>query len=98
MTKRVVPQVDSELGLQKASEEAIVDIKTGDGKVYSERVPFALGSPQNPMSFQDIADKFKACCTFSAKPVPSKNIDSIIEIVDKLETTADACQVIHLLH
>ncbi|MFC1902572.1 MmgE/PrpD family protein [Chloroflexota bacterium] len=98
MTQRVVPRVDPELDLQKSSEEAIVDIKIRDGQVYSKRVLFALGSPQNPMSFQDIADKFRACCAFSIKPIANKNIDAIIETVEKLETVTDVCQLVHLLN
>ena len=74
-----------------------MDIKMRDGAVYSKRVPFGWGSPQNPMSYQDIANKFRHCCEFSAKPIPGSNVEDVIKVVAKLDTLTDVRQIVRLL-
>jgi 2-methylcitrate dehydratase PrpD len=37
---------------------AIVEVKTKDGRILSQKVEYAKGEPQNPLSRQEFSDKF----------------------------------------
>jgi 2-methylcitrate dehydratase PrpD len=75
-----------------------VEIKTKSGKVYAmtnEHAP--LGSPDNPLSFSFIADKFRQCCEYSIRPLPDKNRNTVIDLIEGLEEVNDAGEIVRLL-
>ena len=51
------PEIDA---MFPAVKRAIVTITTTDGRSFTEQVDHAKGSPENPMTDEDIIDKFKA--------------------------------------
>lgn len=78
-------------------EPSIVEIKTKDGKVYSNLTEIRYGHYKNPMSWDAIVDKFRDCCRFSTKPIAEDKQHKIIQMVDKLEDVADVCQIARLM-
>jgi 2-methylcitrate dehydratase PrpD len=66
---------------------SIVKIYLKDGRVISGRAQFAKGSPANPMSYGEVADKFRGCADFAKWP--SKKTEEIIEAVKSLERAPD---------
>ena len=97
MSHKVAGKLDLELTGRKWTEPAIVEIKTKEGKVYSQRADFMLGSPENPMSFDDVVKKFRYCCGYSASPIPQEDQEKVIEIVEHLEDIADVSEIACLL-
>jgi 2-methylcitrate dehydratase PrpD len=96
MIKRVRYYVDPEfnkLELQGASlqamlvEQSMLKIYMKDGKIISGRTEPAKGSPENPMTFEEVADKFRGNAEFLKWP-PQK-ADSVIELVKSLESAPD---------
>ena len=96
MIKRVRYSVDPEfnkLELQGASlqamlvEQSMLKIYMKDGKVFSGRTEPAKGSPENPMTFEEVADKFRGNAEFAKWP-PQKT-ESVIQLVKSLETVPD---------
>jgi 2-methylcitrate dehydratase PrpD len=61
----------------------IIDIHLKDGRTLSGRADFGKGSPANPMSYEDVADKFRGCARF-AKWNEDKT-EHIVETVRHLE-------------
>ncbi len=64
----MIPRYDP--GLKSDSKTmlpAVVEIKTIDGMTFSKRVDLVYGHPQNPMSWDDLVEKFKDCASYSAK-------------------------------
>jgi 2-methylcitrate dehydratase len=86
---------DAEIdGLFPAVKRAIVRITTTDGAAYEEQVDHAKGSPQNPMSDEDIVAKFHA----NAAPVLTpEEQERVIEATWKLEDFADIGAYMQLL-
>jgi 2-methylcitrate dehydratase PrpD len=76
---------------------AVVEIKTKGGRVYSKRVNLVYGHPQNPMSWEDLIQKFRDCASYSAKPIPKENIDQVIEKITKLEGVRDMRKIVSLV-
>jgi len=65
----------------------IITIHLRDGRVVSGQEDFAKGSPVNPMSFGEVAEKFEDAAAFAKWP-PAK-AKAIIAAVRGLETLAD---------
>jgi 2-methylcitrate dehydratase PrpD len=68
-----------------------IDPEAENGKVLSGRAEFAKGSPSNPMSYDEVAEKFKGCAEFVKWP-PSKT-QSIIQSVKSLEMVSDVSKL-----
>lgn len=43
----------------------IIDIRLRDGRTISGRADFGKGSPANPMSYDEVAEKFFGCAEFA---------------------------------
>lgn len=85
------PEIDA---LFPAVKRAIVRITTTGGAVYEEQVDHAKGSPQNPMSDDDIVAKFRA--NAAAVLTPEKQ-QRVIEATWRLEGFADIGEYMRLL-
>jgi 2-methylcitrate dehydratase PrpD len=96
MIRRVRYYVDPEynkLELQGASlqamlvEQSFLKIYMKDGRVISGRTEPAKGSPENPMTYEEVADKFRGNAEFAKWP--SQKAASVIELVKSLESAPD---------
>lgn len=76
---------------------SVVNIKTRDGKVYSQLVEFLKGDIRNPLTKEEIEKKFKKCTAFSLKPIPTGKIDKIINAVNNLEDVENVSEIVTLL-
>ena len=88
MIKRVnfyIDPVAENAGLDKMT--SLLKITMKDGKVFSGRAEFAKGSPSNPMSYDEVADKFRGCAEFAKWP--TAKAESVIASVKSLETLSD---------
>lgn len=68
----------------------IVQIKTNDGRIFSERTDYWHGSHQDPMSMDELASKFQDC----ARVLPKKKVHRIIDLVSNLEEIDDIGQLV----
>jgi 2-methylcitrate dehydratase PrpD len=65
----------------------IIDIHLKDGRIISGRADFGKGSPANPMSYADVAEKFFGCT--QAARWPDAKAKAIVETVQRIETLTD---------
>jgi len=65
----------------------IIDIHLKDGRIISGRADFAKGSPADPMSYQDVAEKFLDAANFARWPIAKAR--AIVDMVRKLEDLPD---------
>ena len=77
-------------GLDKMT--SLLKITMKDGKVYTARAEFAKGSPSNPMSYDEVADKFRGCAEFAKWP--AAKTESVIGAVKSLETLSDMSKLV----
>jgi 2-methylcitrate dehydratase PrpD len=64
-------------------EPMIIRIHMKDGRVLSTRTEPAKGSPRNPMTYDEVADKFRINAEFARWPATKS--ESIIRLVSSLE-------------
>ena len=65
----------------------IIEIRLKNGRAISGRADFGKGSPQNPMSYDEVAAKFLDCAAFAKWPAAKAK--GIVEMVRGLEKSAD---------
>jgi 2-methylcitrate dehydratase PrpD len=88
MIERVRFYVDPEA--EKAGYDkmtTILKITLKDGRTITGRADFGKGSPINPMSYDEVADKFRGCAAFAEWPGAKAN--QVVEMVRKLEDVSD---------
>jgi 2-methylcitrate dehydratase PrpD len=88
MVERIHFYVDPEA--EKAGYDkmtTILKITLKDGRTISGRADFGKGSPTNPMSYDEVADKFRGCAAFAQWPTAKAN--QVVELVRKLEDVPD---------
>jgi len=73
----------------------IIDIHLTDGRTISGRSDFGKGSPSNPMSYDEAADKFRGCAEFARWG--NARIEAVIEMVRGLEQVASVRELTRLL-
>jgi len=73
----------------------IVEIALTDGRKISGRADFGKGSPANPMSYEEVADKFRECAGYSRWP--RDKAERVVELVKGLEDLRDIRELIGLL-
>lgn len=96
LAKKVRVVVDQE-PIAKGLTPCVVDIRTKDGNVYSERVEVLRGDPKKPVSVEEVAQKFRKCAAFSVKPISNKNIEEIIRVIGNLEMVSDVSSVVRMV-
>ncbi len=97
MARKVFGKVDMGMAREQGFPAAAVDIKTGDGKVFSRQVDHPFGTVGNPMHLADVVSKFRYCCGYSVYPIPPKNQDEVIAMIEGLEKVQDVGRITRLL-
>ena len=72
----------------------IIDIHMKDGRTISGKADFGKGSPANPMTYEEVADKFHGCCTFAKWP--KKKADALVEMVARFEKLPNIDELMQL--
>jgi 2-methylcitrate dehydratase PrpD len=60
-------------------------------------VEYVKGHPKNPMTIEEVIEKFQNCLRFSPLPIEQKNINDLILSVRHLEEEDDVRRLIGLL-
>jgi 2-methylcitrate dehydratase PrpD len=73
----------------------IIDLHLKDGRTVSGRADFGKGSPSNPMSYDEVAEKFRGCADFARWPRDST--EAMVALVADLERVEDVGRIGRLL-
>jgi 2-methylcitrate dehydratase PrpD len=82
MSKITLEAVPSFLEKYPGTLAAQIELKTKDGRVLEDESIFPKGHPQNPMSEEEVKEKFRKLALYT---LTKGQIDKIIKIVDNLE-------------
>ena len=74
---------------------SILKITLKDGKVITGRAAFGKGSPENPMTFDEVATKFHGCAEYAGWP--KAKAEKIVSFVRGLEGAPDLSALTPLL-
>jgi 2-methylcitrate dehydratase PrpD len=73
----------------------LIDIELADGSKLSGRADFGKGSPADPMSYAEVAAKFRECADYAR--FPAADADRIVAMVAGLETLPRIADLMALL-
>jgi 2-methylcitrate dehydratase PrpD len=73
----------------------IIKITKKDGHTISGRADFGKGSPTNPMSYNEVAEKFQGCAAFAEWSTAKAK--QVVDLVRKLENVSDVRTLTALL-
>ena len=73
----------------------LIDIELTDGRKISGRTDFGKGSPANPMSYDEVTEKFHQCAQFAK--LSRKKADDIVAMVRDFESISAIGQLTALL-
>lgn len=76
---------------------AAVEIRMKSGETHSLRVDHPSGSPENPISREDLVQKFMECASRAVKPPHVEYLKKVVEMVMNLEGVKDAGSIVRLL-
>ncbi len=93
-TRKVTCVVAANNEWEKVDKGAGIEIETMDGRVIREIVPFSKGLPENPMSADEVREKFRSL----VDPIlPPGQPQALIETVESLEALKDIDDLVKLL-
>ena len=96
LTGKLRAEIDHSLDNPRGIEPARITVTMADGKVYTEQVQFALGTPSRPMSFDDCVKKFEDIVSFNGSWMKAENVRKAIDIVAGLEKSVNVCDLMTL--
>jgi 2-methylcitrate dehydratase PrpD len=79
------------------SEGTGLVIKTEDGRSLSKRVEFPKGHPQNFLTEREFIGKFRKCADVGLPGLKKENVETVIDLVGRLETISDVRKIPPLL-
>lgn len=97
MAQKVVPVDDSSADWKTKSPEGRVQIVTRDGRTLERRGDIVPGSPEAPMTWDDLAAKFRDCASLAAVPVSAERIATAEQMARSLETLDDVTEIVRVL-
>lgn len=97
LAQRVVQVDDPEFGGDNRLGPAKVAVTLNDGRVHEQVLQFCYGDPQDPMSWDDIARKFRSCVALRASPLPAEDVEALVTLFANLGELADATEVVRRL-
>jgi 2-methylcitrate dehydratase PrpD len=81
----ISPDVENKMGSN------VLKITMKDGRVFTDHGRLAKGSPENPMTYDEVAEKFRESAEFAKWPVPKA--EAVIKLVRSLENLSDVRQL-----
>ncbi len=73
-----------------------VTIRCKDGREFTKYITASIGSPDNPMSQDEVVAKFKNCAAFSKKPLSAGDLNTIVDMCLNLEKVDDIRKLISI--
>ena len=80
---------------QLASE---MEVRMKDGTVFHKHVEFPRGTAENPLTNEDLLEKFRDCVSYGGGKLSQSRVDELISLVEGLEDVKDVRGLIPLLN
>lgn len=92
VTHYVEPEIVRKGYLFRTAAKIVIELE--NGRILERTVNKAKGNPENPLSFEELAQKFRVC----AKGIlDNDSIEKCIHLINEMETVLDIGEVIRLL-
>jgi 2-methylcitrate dehydratase PrpD len=90
MIDRIEMVVDRSLNTKLSP--VTVEIATQDGRTFREHIKYLPGTPETPLSAQEVEEKFDACTALGVDPLEAERGRRLIDRVLAIEAVPDMRQ------
>jgi 2-methylcitrate dehydratase PrpD len=97
MAAKVVPVQDPNQNWTFKLPDGRIEIETRDGRVFERLGDKIPGSPEAPLTWEQLLGKFSSCASVAAVPPPEAGIRKAQELVQQLERVGDATDILRAL-
>jgi 2-methylcitrate dehydratase PrpD len=91
----VDPEIERLSGREIGFSE--VEVTTNEQKTSTARVEKVKGHPQNPMTMDEVKEKFQKCAALSVKTISGDNLARLTDLVEHLEECPDVARIAELM-
>lgn len=95
MMGRIAYSAYEETGPDFTNVTTLVEVELADGRKLFGRADYAAGSTRDPMSWDDVADKFRQCASYGGHPAEAT--ERIVELVSGLDRQEDVGELVAFL-
>ena len=85
-----IASIEVDPSLSGSFDGARVEVTMKDGTVHNIVREKPKGSPDNPLSFEEVAVKFNGCMNSADRKIPAENAGKLVELVRELEYVDDS--------
>lgn len=89
LMKRVKTRIEPAVESPDSISGALVTLRTHDQRVFTKKIIYVKGHPLNPMTMAEVAQKFRRCLPFAARPLGDANGEQLVRMVTNLESVKD---------
>jgi 2-methylcitrate dehydratase PrpD len=93
---KVDPEIERLCGREIGFSQ--VEVRVSGQGVLTARVERVKGNPLNPMTGEEVEEKFHKCAALAARTLAPEALDKIAETVRRLEDCPDTARLAELLH
>jgi 2-methylcitrate dehydratase PrpD len=97
LAQRVTPVVDAQCQSELVLGSTIMEVTTHEDKVILKETRFPRGNYKNPLSINDVIDKFKKCVNYSERAFPNDQVEKILDLLYNLENLKDVTKLAGML-
>jgi 2-methylcitrate dehydratase PrpD len=97
IARRVEPVQDRSLDWTLELPLGRVEIVTHDGRRFERIGTEPPGSSESPLTWFDLARKFEQCAAMAGAPPPAGRVEAVQQMVQNLDSLADATQIVRML-
>jgi len=90
----LIPDEAMDAAFSEGKWPARIEVTTNDGKVYSHTIEYPKGSPQNPLSFEELKVKFES---LSHNALNSEKQNRVFALIANLEKLKDVSELISFM-
>lgn len=87
--RELMSKITASLDKELPTWAAKVTLMLKDGTQYSQQCDYAKGAPENPLTRDELIEKFKLCASFSYLPLSDELVNKLINKLEHLENVED---------
>jgi 2-methylcitrate dehydratase PrpD len=97
LAQRITPVLDNRCKTGLSVGSSIMEMTTQDGQTFVKETRLPKGNHRNPLSMDEVVEKFKKCVSFSARTFRHEHVVKMLDLFNKLEELQEVRAITELL-
>jgi 2-methylcitrate dehydratase PrpD len=97
VARKVLPVRDSAFDWTSKLPDGKVEVLMQDGRIIERRGSLVPGTPERPMTWDELCQKFHSCASAASNPVAADRIARVQQLARTLEKCRDVAELVRLV-